>query len=61
MVLSVKDLAGYILNRVVLYILQICIARQMASAAAQPFQTQLTICNKILRLTTKLRKQYFTT
>jgi hypothetical protein len=50
MVLQVKELAGLInpslpltgniLNRVVLYILYICIVRQMAGAASQPFQTQ---------------------
>jgi hypothetical protein len=50
MVLSVKDLgglinpslplAGNILSRVVLYIWYICIVRQTARAAPQPFQTQ---------------------
>jgi hypothetical protein len=50
MVLQVKDLVGLInpslplsgniLSRVVLYILYICIVRQMACAASQPFQTQ---------------------
>jgi hypothetical protein len=50
MVLQVKDLAGLInpslplpgniLRRVVLYILYICIVRQTARAASQPFQTQ---------------------
>jgi hypothetical protein len=33
-------LAGNILSRVVLYILYICIVRQTAGAASQPFQTQ---------------------
>jgi hypothetical protein len=50
MVLEVKDLAGLInpslplagniLSRVVLYILYICIVRQTARAASQPFQIQ---------------------
>jgi hypothetical protein len=38
------------------------LAEQKAGAVSQPFQTQpfvsLIICNKILRRTTKLRKQY---
>jgi hypothetical protein len=33
-------LAGNILSRVVLYIWYICIVRQTARAASQPFQTQ---------------------
>jgi hypothetical protein len=58
MVLQVKELAGLInpslpltgniLNRVVLYILYICIVRQMAGAASQPFQTQ-PMCPLIVR------------
>jgi hypothetical protein len=50
MVLQVKDLvglmnpslplAGNILSRTVLYILYICIVRQITRAASQPFQTQ---------------------
>jgi hypothetical protein len=54
MVLYVKDLAGFtnhslplagkILSRVVLYILQISIVRQMARATSQPFQTQPLLC-----------------
>jgi hypothetical protein len=54
MVLYVKDLEGFTnhslplagnnLSRVVLYILQISIVRQMARATSQSFQTQPLLC-----------------